>query len=278
VTIQQALRLAREALLKQNIYEAPIESEVLLRHNLGLSRADFYRDLDRNISPAEEARFRGFIDRRLAGEPTAYITGHREFYGLDFFVDRRVLIPRPETETLVDEALKISVSGTRVFADIGTGSGAVAISIAVTLSQARIFAVDVSGPALEVAAINCRKHGVESQVTLLPGNLLEPLPGLVDVILANLPYVPQADLPAVNTAGYEPPSALDGGPDGLDLIRNIIAQASAYLVPYGRLLLEHGMGQENEIAAIFHSRYPNGQVDLVPDLAGIKRVAILTVA
>jgi release factor glutamine methyltransferase len=277
VTIQLALRLARKALLKQNIEEAPIESEVLLRHTLGISRADLYRDFDRNLSPAEEARFRGFIDRRLTGEPMAYITGHREFYGLDFFVDRRVLIPRPETETLVDEALKLAASGSRIFADIGTGSGAVAVSIAVTASLARIFAVDISGSALEVAAINCRRHGVESRVTLLRGNLLEPLPGPVDVILANLPYVPQADLPAVNTAGYEPRSALDGGPDGLDFIRDIIALASIHLVPHGKLLLEHGLGQETEITAIFHSHCPGGKVAQVPDLAGIKRVAILTV-
>ena len=157
--------------------------------------------------------------------PAAYITGHREFYGLDFAVNSSVLVPRPETELLVEKALELARERSlSTIADIGTGCGAIAVSLAVNLPQTRIYATDISAPALEVALSNCRKHGVTDRVTLLEGDMLAPLPEPVDLIVANLPYVREPEMTGVNTLGFEPPLALNGGPDGLDKI--------CYLFPY----------------------------------------------
>jgi len=160
MTLKQALRQAREVLARQDIEDSRLESELLLRHALGVSRVELYQDLHRELSSREEADFGRLIECRLGGEPVAYITGHREFYGLDFYVDSAVLIPRPETELVVEKALDLaSKQAIATIADIGTGSGAMAVSLALNLPQTRIFATEVSAPALEVARFNCQKYG-----------------------------------------------------------------------------------------------------------------------
>jgi release factor glutamine methyltransferase len=272
VTLEQALRQAREAMSQRNIEDAALEAEILLRQTLKYSRALLYLELYRELNIDDTRTFTRLVERRLAGEPTAYITNHREFYGLDFYVDRRVLIPRPESELLVDEAIKSSVNGARSFADIGTGSGAIAISLAVNVPQVHIYAVDISTEALAVAYENCRKHGVQDRIDLLHGDLLEPLPGMVDVVLANLPYVKQIDLSSVNTYGHEPGLALDGGPDGLETIRRLIGQITQKLKPGGRLYLEIGLGQEKLITDYLNSLLPGGDIEVIADLSGIPRV------
>ena len=165
MTLQQALAHAREILTTNNIEDAPLECELLLRHALRVSRVQLYTDLNHKLSPEQEDTFWHLIKRRLNGEPTAYIAGHREFYGLDFCVDSYVLIPRPESELLVEKALDLAQSRTlSTIAEIGTGCGAIAISLALNLPQAEIYATDISASALDIALLNCQKHGVASRV------------------------------------------------------------------------------------------------------------------
>ncbi len=170
MTLKQTLSRAREVLAEKRIEEAHLEGEVLLRHALEIDRTGLYSELDRKLSTEQEEKFWHLIQRRLSGEPTAYIIGHREFYGLDFYIDHRVLIPRPETELLVEEAIKLAQARTMAaIADIGTGCGAIAISLALNLPRIKIYASDVSADALEVARTNCQKHGVSHRVRLLQG-------------------------------------------------------------------------------------------------------------
>jgi release factor glutamine methyltransferase len=274
MTLEEALRAARTELSSHGVEDAALEAEVLLRHATGLSRSHLYIEFGREVAGDEERRFRGFIARRAGGEPAAYITGHREFYGLDFCVDRRVLIPRPESELLVDQAIELGREGARSFADVGTGSGCIAVSIAINLPQSKIYATDLSGDAVDVALANCRKHGVEERITLLRGDLAGPLPGRVDVIVANLPYVRQWQVASVNTHGFEPSLALDGGEDGLDPVRSLADQAASKLNPGGSLLFEIGQGQAQAAIDIVETHLPGAQTRVLPDLGGIPRVVL----
>ncbi len=276
MTLKQALARAREILASAGIEETPLESELLLRHVLHLSRVQLYLHPERPLTPDEENAFWKLVERRRAGEPSAYITGHREFYGLDFYVDRRVLIPRPESELLVDGALKCAKTYTvPLIADVGTGCGAIVVALAVNLPQAKIYAVDISAGALEVAAINCRKHGVTDRVRLLRGDMLTPLPEPVNVIVANLPYVEKADVPLMSTAGYEPALALDGGTSGLDKVFQLCRQVNGKLRPGGCLLLEVGQGQAQAVVQFLRALFPAAVIEVVPDLAGMDRVVSL---
>ena len=276
MTIKQTLHRAREVMAASDVEDSPLESELLLRHALGIDRTGLYQQFNGELSPEEEKDFWNLIERRLRGEPAAYITGHREFYGLDFHVDPGVLIPRPETELLVEKALELGREReVSTVADIGTGSGAIAISLAVGLPRARIYATDISPAALGVACYNCQHHGVAERVWLLQGDLLDPLPEPVDLIVANLPYVRAPDLAEVNTLNFEPTLALDGGSDGLDKIRRLCMQAGGKLTPRGALLLEIGCGQEGVVSDLLHALCPAAEIEVTPDLAGIDRVVSL---
>jgi release factor glutamine methyltransferase len=276
LTLEQVLQRAREELTRHDIDDPAIEAEVLLRHTIGLTRSELYLELGREIEPYQRDRLDHLVARRISGEPTAYITGQREFYGFDFYVDRRVLIPRPESEALVEKALELGKRGSRSFADIGTGSGCIAVSLAVNLPQVMVYATDVSEDALAVARLNCRRHHVESRVCLLKGDLAAPLARPVDVIIANLPYVRRSDLPSVNTRFYEPVIALDGGEDGLDAIRALIAQAASNLNLPGSVLLEIGQGQEEAVVDALKLQFPAAAIEVLPDLAGIPRAVVAT--
>ncbi|MFC2020046.1 N5-glutamine methyltransferase family protein, partial [Chloroflexota bacterium] len=188
MTVKEALFRSREVLAAGGVDWASLESEILLRHVLGLSRVELYLEHDLKLTLEQETGFWRLVDRRCRGEPTAYITGHREFYGRDFYVDRRVLIPRPESELLVEKALEL-VRRYRLstIAEIGTGCGAIAVSLACELPGAGVYATDISLPALEVASVNLNKYGVGDRVRLLPGDMLDPLPEACDIIIANLP-------------------------------------------------------------------------------------------
>ena len=278
MNLKQALARARETLTTGNIEEAPLEGELLLRHALGINRVQLYQEINRELSPEQEETFWQLIQRRLQGEPSAYITGHREFYGIDFHVDPRVLIPRPESELLVEMAIKIAQNSLiTTIADIGTGCGAIAISLALNLPKARIYATDISAPALEVALFNCQKHGVADRIFLLKGNLLEPLPEPVDLIVANMPYVKAADMPHIEAkpVSFEPPLALDGGEDGLEKIDRLCQQAVSKLNPLGCLLLEIGQGQAKPVVNLVRNIFPSAQITVTPDLGGIERVVSL---
>jgi release factor glutamine methyltransferase len=277
MTRQQALERARELLTRHNIEDAALESEVLLSHVLKINRAQLLSEPEVELLKRHEETFKTFIKRRIKGEPHAYITAHREFYGLDFEVDKRVLIPRPETELLVEQAIeKAKNYPNPVIVDIGTGSGVIAVSLAKNLPHAQIYAVDISKAALKVTERNCRKHQVEERVTLVRGDLLESSPEQVDIIVANLPYVLTGEVSKVNTAGFEPDLALDGGADGLDAIRRLCRQAKDMLQPGGCLMLEIGQGQDQVVCDLLYTVYPSAQVKCFPDFSGIMRIVSLT--
>jgi release factor glutamine methyltransferase len=207
-----------------------------------------------------------------------YIVGHREFCGLDFLVDRRVLIPRPETELLVERALE-SAGRARwgqppLVADIGTGCGIIAISLAVNLPNATVYATDASPEALQVAAVNAARHGVSDRLHLLCGDWLDPLPEPTHIIVANLPYVATEVLATLepDVADYEPLAALDGGADGLEHIRRLLAQAGDWLLPHGVILLEIGAGQGPDVVAIASRQYAHPKTELFQDYAGLDRI------
>jgi release factor glutamine methyltransferase len=276
MTRKQALHHARRVLAKHNIDDAVLESELLLRHTLNISRVQLYLDLNHELNPEQEKTLWHLVRRRLNGEPTAYITGHHEFYGLDFHVDPRVLIPRPESELLVEKAVNLAQNHpAAAIADIGTGSGAIAICLALNLPQAKIYATDTSASALEVALLNCQKHGVADRVCLLHGDMLAPLPEPVDIIVANLPYVKESELIATL---FEPRLALNGGPDGLEMIRQLCRQLDDKLQPEGYLVLEIGQGQATAVSSLLHHRFPSARIEITPDLSGIDRVVTLTLA
>jgi len=278
--LKQALSHARGILAANNIEDAPLECELLLRHALKLNRVQLYLDLEHEPSPQQEETFWQLIERRLDHEPSAYITQHCEFYGMDLYVDPRVLIPRPESELLVDQALEFARkhptrhNHSHLIAEVGTGSGAIAIALARHLPQAKIYASDISAVALEVAAINCQRHGVDKQIQLLSGNMLKVLPEPVDLIIANLPYISDGELAELSPEMqmFEPRVALAGGEDGLDKIYELCRQADNSLRSRGCLLIEMGLGQGKAITARLHHLFPSAGIEVIPDLSGIDRV------
>ena len=276
MTLKQALSQTRGILAANNIEDTPLESELLLRHTLKINRVQLYLDLSRELSPKQEKIFWHLIKRRLNGEPTAYITGHREFYGLDFYVNPGVLIPRPESELLVEKAINLAYQRPiSTIAEIGTGCGAIAISLALNLPEAKIYATDISAPALKVALFNCQKHGVANRICLLQGNMLDPLPEPVDLIVANLPYVKESELSETGAASFEPMVALNGGAAGLEKIRQLCQQSGSKLRSQGCLLLEIGQGQGKAVTTLLRSLFPSVAVEVTPDLSGIERVVSL---
>lgn len=276
-SLREALRWGEQTLARSALDSTRLDAEVLLTHVLGITRAQLHAHPQSQLSSVELTRYRQLIERRAQREPVAYIVGHKEFYGLDLFVDNRVLIPRPETELLVEKAIQISQRQS-VVADVGTGSGAIAISLAVHLPHVLVYATDASPGALEVATRNCRRHGVEERVRLLQSHLLEPLPEPVDLIVANLPYVSQAELAQLppEISLYEPREALNGGPDGLDHIRRLLAQAEGHLKPNGVVLLEIGATQGQAVVALARRHFPAARVEIVRDYAGLDRVVMVS--
>jgi len=277
MTLKQALSRAREILVANGIEDAALECELLLRQALKISRVQLYQNLNQELSPEQEETFWHLIKRRLSHEPTAYITRHCEFYGLDFYVDPRALIPRPESELLVEEALNFTSDYLCLIAEVGTGSGAIAITLARHLPQAKIYAIDVSATALEIAAINCQRHRVGNQVQLLLGNMLEALPESVDFIVANLPYIRDSEMEELSPEIqlFEPRIALAGGEDGLDKIRQLCRQVGDRLRSEGCLLVEIGLEQGRAVTTSLRSFFPSAQIKVIPDLSGIDRVVSL---
>jgi len=278
MTLTQALQQSACTLSVNGIEDSHIEARVLLGHITKLSPVQIYTQTEQTLSREQERDLSKLIERRLRREPTAYIVNRREFYGIDFYIDSRALIPRPETELLVDTALEFSKNtcppSPPLIADIGTGCGAIAISLALNLPQSKIYATDISHSALEVARLNCEHHKVTRQVTLLQGNLLEPVPEPVDLIVANLPYVRSSELGNLSPeiTGFEPRTAIDGGENGLNCIRQLLEQSKEKINPRGCLLLEIGQNQEQEVIHLIHSCLNKVSFTFIPDLNGINRV------
>ena len=266
---RETLARARHALEKSGIENASLEGEILLRHVTGMDRANLFANLDKELDSREFLQFTILLRHRLKREPSAYITGHKEFYGMDFYVDPRVLIPRPETELLVEKAIEyIQKYHYHSMADIGTGSGCIAVSTGKAITGINIFASDCSEFALEIAKQNIKTHCMEKRIKILKGNLLEPLAKPVDIIIANLPYVKKAEV----NLPYEPKIALDGGSDGLDKIKELIKQSAGKLKKKGSLLLEVGQGQAKEVQSILHNIFEQAEIKVYKDLGGIERV------
>jgi release factor glutamine methyltransferase len=290
-TTREAYLAARDRLRQAGIDDANFEAELLLRHALGLgpNRAALLTRLAELHAIEDEAlaAYEALLTRRLAHEPSAYILGRREFAHLDLEVTPAVLIPRPETETVVEEAIRLARkllnAGQRldnqgfVAADIGTGAGPIALTLARALPGATVIATDVSSEALDVAQRNAARHALDQRVVFLHGDLLAPLSQQLDLLVANLPYVTTSDLAALEpeVRDYEPSMALHGGTDGLDLIRRLLAEAHAHLRPHAVLVLEIGYDQGEASARVAAEAFPDAQVAVLNDLAGRPRVLII---
>ncbi len=278
VTVREALRLANFVLREAQVETPRLDAEVLLAHQLGITRSQLLAHLDFALDAEVENGYHALVERRSLHEPVAYIIGHKEFYGLKIEVDHRVSIPRPETEILVEVALASARQGKSPLVEVGTGSGAVAVALAVNVPQVEIYATDLSPAALEVAEENCRRHNVLDRIFLLEGDLLESLPEPVALVVANLPYLSRQELEGAppEVAKYEPRRAFDGGVNGLDQYRRLFAQAPPHLLPRANICLEVGASQAQAINRIGREEFPKAKVAVIKDLAGLDRVVFIT--
>ncbi|MEW6328125.1 MAG: peptide chain release factor N(5)-glutamine methyltransferase [Thermodesulfobacteriota bacterium] len=281
-TIGSILRRTQEILTAAGVPEPEADAQVLMAHVLGVDRLNLFLNMDRVLSPAEEKALAGLIRERTKRKPLQHILGEQEFWSLSFRVTPEVLIPRPETEILVEAVLNtVKKQGIPpddlTILDLCTGSGILAIVLARELPGADIYAVDISKETLSVAQENARRHKVSDSITFLRGDLFAPLAGQgvsFDLIVSNPPYISGEMFPELlpEVRDYEPRLALDGGPDGLDVIRKIIIQSAAHLKLGGWLFLEIGDGQGARVLKEFERRKAFGNVSIIRDYCGINRV------
>ena len=256
---------------------AALEAQVLLAHATGQSRAWVLSHPETILTPSQQAVLDNLLERLSNGVPLPYLTGEQEFYALPFWVTPDVLIPRPETELLVERAaawLKAH-PGRRRCADIGTGSGCIAVSLAHHVPDLRMLAVDRSYPALLVARENARRNGVSNRIDFIQADLLEGLSGPFDLICANLPYIPSKTLSRLPVRLHEPRLALDGGLDGLDFIRRLVAASVNKMAPGGLQLYEIEYRQGAEVEKLVRQTFPAAQVNVIKDLAGNDRLVAI---
>ena len=279
MTIYEALAQARARLAEAGLSEADasVDVDLYARTILGWDKVRLLIEQQSPVPEPLEPTLSQWIERRILREPTAYIVGHREFWGLDFTVTPAVLIPRPETESIVDEGIALgrAMPSPRM-ADIGTGSGCIAVALALELPRARFVATDVSAEALAVARTNAERHRVADRIEFVATSYLDGVEGGFDVITANPPYVRDGDKPGLSRdVRHEPDVALFGGTEGLRDIAGVLAAASAALVPGGWLVMEFGYGQEPGVETLV-SMQPALRLHRVqPDLQGIPRTAII---
>ena len=271
-TVLEVLRWTTAHFEKHGMACARLDAELLAASAFEMTRIQLYAHFDRPLSTGELGAYRGLVSRRVAGEPVAYLLGKKEFWSLELNVDKRVLIPRPDSETLVEEGLDRLPDAAAAWriADVGTGSGALILALAKERPQAQAFATDISPDALAVARANAEHLGLA--VTFLQGDLATPLAGPFDLIVANLPYIPSGDIAGLSAdVRSEPHLALDGGADGLQLVRRLVAMAPALLGPTGCLALEIGAGQATATADLLAAA---GFTDIRKrrDLGDIERV------
>ncbi len=281
---------------KKSLDTPRLEAEILLAAAMQVKRIELYTRFDSEPSEAQRAQFREFVKRRGTGEPVAYLVGHKEFYSIPFQVDRNVLIPRPETEQLVLETLDIlqamPAGSEAAICDVGTGSGAITIALAVSLSNAKnrrkntpnsmvaakLTAVDLSEPALAVARRNAEKNGVADKIEFVHSDLLQAVTGPFDMIVSNPPYVSQAEYDALSAdvKNFEPQSALLAGPKGTEIMERLVQEAAAKLKPGGYLLLEGSPMIADAMETLLHEHQPQewSDVRILKDTAGLRRFAI----
>lgn len=276
-TLSDALRRGRKRLTAAGGATPGLDAEVLLRHVLGLDRTELFVRLPEPIAASALATYDRLLEARAGDIPVAYLTGEREFMALTFEVGPSVLIPRPETELLVAWALSWLGKRDRervTVVDVGTGSGAIAISIAAAMAPnwpGRIIASDISPAALSIAARNRMRLDAHQRVAFVQGSLTSWLRGPVDLILANLPYLRPAQIAENSSLAAEPRLALDGGRDGLDLIRRLLGDAPRVLAPSGAIVLEIDPSQRGDVVSLARRAFPASDIRVLPDLAGFDR-------
>ena len=279
-SLREVLRQTQDSLNTVGIPDARLEAEVLLTNILQMPRHRIYAFQEQELTSQQEEYLAGLLERRLKREPLAYIVGHREFYGLDLAVGPGVMIPRPETELLVEQTLFLALlhmeEGELVIVEPGTGSGAISINLAIHLPMARIYATELSPEALRIAEHNVRAHNVADRVTLLQGDLLEPVQEPADIIVANLPYISSPEIPGLQPEiQWEPREALDGGPGGLDVITRLLRQAVHKLKASGVIILEIDPHQVQPLESLARELLPGAAISIEEDLAHLDRVFIV---
>lgn len=277
MNLTEAIDWATDQLEAKEIADARLEAELILVFALAIKKSELILNQSMALDDKGFKRYQELIARRLKHEPTAYIIGSQPFMSLDLMVNRSVLIPRPETELLAEQALRVTSRESRVvIADVGTGSGCIAVTLAKRLPLAEVYGIDTSDDALKVAKKNAEMHKVEGRCHFIKGNLLEPLKEPVDLIVANPPYIPSGEISKLQpeVRDWEPRKALDGGKDGLDYIRKLLRESPKYLKANGRLVMEFGFGQAAEIEKLAAEDFE--KIELIKDYAGIERIIILS--
>lgn len=275
--VLDALRQVSERLASSGSDAHLLEARVLVETALDRSRVWVYQHPEASLEQDQHRRLLRLVERRQGGEPLAYILGAREFYGRSFLVDSRVLVPRQDTEMLLERALAFARGHPSRIVDVGTGSGILGISLALELPLARVVLIDRSADALAVAKANARRHAVDERISLVHGDLLTGLGGPVDLVVANLPYVPSDEIDRLQPeVRREPRLALDGGPDGLEVYRRLFVEAPSMLSRRGALFAEIGDGQGTAAIGLARERFPEYDVLIHPDLEGRDRVLAIT--
>ena len=284
-TISSLARWAKNLLQEHNIDSPSLDAEVILSHLLDYKRIDLYVHPDKPVEDSVVMRYKEAIRKRSQRVPLQYITNHAEFMSLDFYVDERVLIPRPETELLVDAVIKRAQTLTHeneiVIVDVGVGSGNIAITLAKKIDNARIFAIDISPDALAVAKINAQRHQVLDKITFLCGDIFKPLEGYgieskISFIVSNPPYISSDEFHDLQkeVRDFEPYGALVSGQDGLQMFRRIITHANTWLKPGGYVIFEAGEKQARKVARLFEDRGCFKKADFLKDYRHIHRIVI----
>jgi release factor glutamine methyltransferase len=271
---------AIERLTAAEVDEPRLVAEVVLAHTLAVTRTQLLAKAAEPLTPDQLIRAQRDLDRLVNGEPLAYVVGHREFYDVDLLTDARALIPRPETECLIEHALKMLADHPApLIADVGTGCGTIAVTLAKHLPRARVIATDLSPDALTLARENAQRVGVADRIEYRAGSLLEPVTEAIDLLAANLPYIDDKDWPylAKTIRGHEPKMAFVGGPDGLDLVRGLLRDAPRVTHLDSIVLLEIGAYHGDAVTDIARQHFPRAYIEIKPDYAGLDRLAVIEV-
>lgn len=286
MTINQALNNTLKKLRRNNIPTPHFDTEILLSYVLKKAREYILSHPEKHLTKKQAVKYQTLINRRIKNEPIAYITGCKQFYGLNFIVNKHVLVPRPETELMVEEAICISRNKKHLtFVDVGTGSGCIVITLAELLKlKAQYLATEISKLALNTAHKNARIHKVDKKITFLRGNLLEPVITKLKtleiknynlVILANLPYLTPAQIKNSRSIQYEPKISLSAGPDGLKYYRQLFKQVKKITIKNTTILCEIDPSQVNIIKRIIKNKLPKSKIQIKKDLAGLNRLVIV---
>lgn len=282
-TVLRVLEWTQKHLREKGIPKSRLESELLLSHTLGCDRVGLYLNYDMILSPGELKRFRGVLERRIGGEPLQYITGYQEFWSIRFKVSPAVLIPRPDTEILVEEALRlIDLEGWQEpkIVEVGTGCGAIAISIARSVFSAKVMATEVSWEAIALARENAIAQNVGSRICFVQGDMMSfvklGMEGIFDLIISNPPYIKTADIGTLQPEirEFEPRKAIDGGPEGLDFYKRLFGDASPWLRKGGWLIIEIGADQGTDVLRLTEQMGGFKHTRIVPDYSGRSRAVI----